>query len=401
MLNFDGVLKIKNEIIKLLLSPTARRLLDAAGGKTHSKDSTLNWMASNFVGAGIGQKIKGCESTEHPAIMLLVRVKVPTELAGKFELHHVLGQWQHLRATNSDEFWKALSAEDPGWAELRKDTLNEWAALDTNDNIDVIPTGMIGSQGGLAGPLNQLTIGSDVSMAGRATHGTVGAFVSAHKCRRPLLLSCGHVLDSHCGKFQLVSSRGAVVARIVDQSKLLPGHGPFPYAGQVDAVLAELLPDVDPNFELPGRMGRLSSPTPEHPHCRMRVTKAGKTVTEGKVICTHAAVMVDYPSQVSWLDHQIVVESKERHGAWFAQAGDSGSLVVTRVECGGGHSSEHEASFSHGGHRKYQLLSVGMVVAAGDPATLVTYNQTVPPQCTIVTPMRTILEWFDAELLIS
>jgi hypothetical protein len=77
-----------------------------------------------------------------------------------------------------------------------------------------------------------------------------------------------------------------------------------------------------------------------------------------------------------------------------AQAGDSGALVVTRVEC--------QSGFGHReGHVKYQLLPVGMVVAAGDPATVVLDQKDLPPQYTIVSPMKHILNGFDAELLIS
>jgi hypothetical protein len=303
MLNkVDDLIEIQDEVVRLLVSPTAREILDI--------DPTQQWLANNVVGVGIGSRTPDGLTTQQPVFVFLVTTWFPEKALGQLNLATFLGNWSKVRKENRDEHWKKLSTENEAWTELRAHNIDLWAEL-TEQNVSVIEAGTIGSLGGLAGPVNQLTIGADVAMAGRATHGTVCAFATTEECPKPLLLSCGHVLDSHCGKFRLVTSRGAVVAKISHQAPLLPGHHSSSKFAQQDAVLAELLSDVDPNFELPGHLGRLSSAEATEACHGMRVTKAGKTVTDGEVVCTHATVRVDYPSQVSWLRNQIVVKSRE------------------------------------------------------------------------------------------
>lgn len=338
------------------------------------------WAIQNFAGLGIC-----CDKKKDASpISVLVRVKLDSGSVGAFDVKPFLTK---IKALSSD--LKVKGGQD-------KQDLDVWDLIDTA-KLRVEELGAIASVGGLAGPVNQLTIGSDVAMAGRAIHGTVCGFARVEDCSGTFLLSAGHVLDSHNCTFSLVTSRGAVVARVARQTDLFPGpkYGPN---RQQDAVLARLLDGVDPNYELPGKMGLLSSGAPQTAYCNMQVTKTGKTVREGTVKFLKAAILVDYPSQRSWLDDQIIVRGNG--GEIFAQAGDSGALVVARVShC---HEHHHEPCEPdhhghHGHHGASQLLPVGMVIAAGDVVRL--DDKKLPVQYSVVSPMQDILCELKAELI--
>jgi hypothetical protein len=344
----------------------------------------VRWSTSDIIGVGVGVKTTEGKTSRRPVLTVLVRAKLSPELLRPFHISTFLKHWKELREKISAKHWKQRCPEREHWTQLREENIELWKELG-KDDIDVIETGTLTSVEGLAGPVNRLTIGADVAMAGRATHGTVCGFAKLDDCNQPFLLSCGHVLDSRGGKFHLVTSRGEVVAKICKQAVLLPGHGMPPYRAQQDAVL---LNNVEPSFELPDHRGRLSSHIPEQARCGMCVTKVGKSVTEGHIRYLNVDVLIDYPSQISWLRDQILVKSDEQEGRSFAQAGDSGALVITRVD-------------DKGHHGKSQLLPVGMVIAAGDPATLIPKGKTIPPQYTVVSPMKAVLEALEAELLVG
>lgn len=359
------LLKMKAGFLNLLLNPELHEDL-----KISPKDRAV---VANFVGAGIGCLPNGNKTK--PTLTALVRTKLSPKAVGSFNVKDLVESLQKLGA---DKLVKAGYKDVDLWTSLQ------------SDDVKVAEIGAVGSVGGLAGPVNQLVIGADVAMAGRATHGTVCGFAKSTEFGGTFLLSCGHVLDSRGGRFSLVTSRGAVVARVKKQLGLFPGPhtGPNPYYRQQDAVLAELIGDVSPNFELPGEKGRLSAGDPEPACCNMSVTKVGKSIEEGHVAFTNVAVVVDYPSQRSWLDNQIIVKSKAKR--LFAKPGDSGALVITRVE-----------NTRCPGHSRSQLLPVGMVVAAGDPATLIEDGTELPYQFAIVSPMADVLDDLKAELLVG
>ncbi len=358
------LLKMKAGFLNLLLNPEIHDDL-----KISLKDRAV---VANFVGVGIGCRLN--DNQTKPSLTALVQTKLTPKAVGSFNVKDLVESLQKLGA---DKLIKA------GY-----ENVDLWTSLQSGD-VKVAEIGPVRSMGGLAGPVNQLIIGADVAMAGRATHGTVCGFAQfrSHEPDDVFLLSCGHVLDSRGCRFSLVTSRGAVVARIEKQLDLFPGphRGPDPKYPQQDAVLAKLIGDVKPNFELPGEKGRLSSGHPQAACCNMSVTKVGKSVEEGQVVYTDVAVVVDYPSQRSWLDNQIIVESEP--GRLFARPGDSGALVITRVQnsCYPGPTS--------------QILPVGMVVAAGDPASLIKDGSELPSQFAIISPMKDILDALKVDLL--
>jgi hypothetical protein len=340
MSDFDRLLQIKNQIGARLFNPPQLRA---------KAERNLQWLAGNLVGLGVGAKIKDGHILDEPALTAFVRAKLPAKTLG--------------------DFLFATQVKDLGF-DLRK------------EETDVVEVGTLNSAGGPEGPVYQVTVGTDVSIAGREIHGTICAFVKRYDCDdRIFLLSSGHVLDGRGGLFRFVASRGAVVAEILcpktDQGTLLQGAG-MPGYPQLDGVIAHLVKGVEPNFRLPGNLGRLTrEPIPAR--LRMPVKKAGKTIREGDVVHTDVLVMIDYPTQSSFVDHQIIVFSRDKNV--FAQEGDSGSLVIHKVD---------DRSFA-----------VGMVIAAGSPARLGDDGNELRPCFTVVTPMTTLLEAFHARLEID
>jgi hypothetical protein len=340
MKDLNELLDIKNRITDELLNPDAEFVAKAQPRRS--------WLARNIVGVAVGAKtIKG-EIKSSPSLTILVRAKLDREELGDYLFSKRLAGL-------------GLSLEE--------------------DETDVVETGALSSFSGLAGPLNQLTIGADLSIAGQPAHGTLCAFVRVPDREGVFLLSAGHVLDSHKNSFSLVASRDAVVARIErteDQLDLLPGHGGSGRAQQ-DAAIARLLHGVQPNYRLPGSLPRLSSSQPRNADLWTDVTKAGKTVTSGTVIAVDATLYVEYPAQTSRIKHQALVSS--RHAPPFAEAGDSGALVVA--------SGPHD-----------QLFATGMVIAAGDPASLKPKGGHAT-RFAVVSPMERILGDLGAQLLVG
>ena len=309
-------------------------------------------LAHNFVGLGPGYRTRAGEPQGELCLVVYVRTKLDPDFLGRFDVH-------------------------PKDKSKRRSYLHEIGDIP----VDVVETGRIRSLAGprYDGPVSQLVIGADVTLADSATHGTACAFARVQGDEQPHLLSCGHVLDSCGGQFHLVVSREQVVARIDKQADLLPGFG-LGFPCQQDAVRARLLRGVQPNLELPGGLGRLSTADPIRPYPGMAVIKAGKTVEDGKVACSHATVLVDYASQSSILQDQILVEV---HSPTFARVGDSGALVVARL---------------NGPNDEGQLWPVGMIIAAGDPVTLLPKGTATPRRYAVVSPMREVLNSLGAEL---
>ena len=330
------LLQIKDEIGARLFNPPQLRA---------KAERNMQWLAGNLVGVGVGAKIKDGRIQDKPALTAFVRAKLPPKAVGDFLFTTQL---------------KGLGVDL------------------TENETDVVEVGTLNSMGGPEGPVNQLTVGADVSIAGREIHGTICAFVKRRDCEREIfLLSSGHVLDGRGGLFKFVASRGAVVAEIADpkdQGTLLQGFGSPDYP-QLDGVIARLVQGVAPNFRLPSHFGRLSrEPVPAT--VGMSVKKAGKTKREGDVYWPDVSVMIDYPTQTCIVEHQILVLSKDKN--FFAQEGDSGSLVIQKQD---------DRSFA-----------VGMVIAAGSPARLGGDSDELLPCFTVVTPMDTLLKAFNARL---
>ncbi len=337
MPTFDEILRVKNSLADRLFSQDAKPSAPPGPG----------WLKRNITGLGPGLRIKNGVVTGVLFLSFFVRVKVERDdLPERFDLR---------RSNYLKELWGDMPDDLP---------------------VDVVETGRIQSLGsseeGLLvtsrlRPVTPLAIGADLAMAGRATHGTLCAF-GWDKNRRPSLISCGHVLDSHGDMFHLVVSKDEVVAKIPAQSQ----------ATTQDAALAILQRDIAPDFDLPGGFGRLSSADPYDVKRETDVEKAGKSIADGKVVNFDAKISVDYPNQTVYLDHQLLVY--KRHGM-FAQPGDSGSLVITI--------------------RDKQTLPVGMVVAAGDVATLLPKHARLPPTFTVVSPLRAVLDSLSATLRIA
>lgn len=349
MPSISQILRIKSRVVNKLLQPDPDSI-DYA-------DPAAVWLSRNFVGVGPAYRIKEGEEQPEMCLAIYVRMKLAREYLGKYYLADFLRK------------------------EIEKLP------------IDVVETGPIRPMMAATAPLIpkcHISIGGDVSMAGRATHGTLCAFATSGS-GEPNLLSCAHVLDGHNGLFKLVVSRDEVVADISRQATLLPeyltrmpGYG-FCKSHQQDCVLARLRAEFAPNFDLPGDLGRLSSPMPVRPRPRMKVLKVGKTITSGKVVCPHLTVAVSYPTQTAILENQILVgppyEDYPTGNEPFAQPGDSGSLVITQVR-----------GCAH---------AVGMVVAAGDPASLLPRHQRLRPGYTIVSPLGDVLHALGASLLVN
>jgi hypothetical protein len=266
MPTLDEILHAKDRVSGRLLQPDSSEI-DAP--------ESLGTLSRNFVGVGAGYRVKGGQIQNEMCLVVFVRIKLRPEYLGPYNV-----------------------------ASYLKNEIGDFP-------VDVVETGSFRSLAASypAGPMSQLVSGADVTMAGRATHGTVCAF--ALRKGEICLLSCGHVLDSCVNQFKLVVSRQQVVATVVQQADLLPGYG-YGWPHQQDAVVAQLSAGVTPNFELPGALGQLSTDTPIPVHPGMAVIKAGKTVESGTVRYPHVKITVDYPSQTSILDNQILVTR-----SWF------------------------------------------------------------------------------------
>jgi hypothetical protein len=70
--------------------------------------------------------------------------------------------------------------------------------------------------------------------------------------------------------------------------------------------------------------------------------------------------------------------------------------VITTVENG-----QEFRDVAAGHNRQKKRVPVGIVVAAGDPSTLVSGPETEPPQYTIVSPLGKILDELNVKLLIA
>jgi hypothetical protein len=342
MADFDKYVDVKQKFANQLLEP---KILSGS-------DPKLHWLARNVIGVGVGLKMKKYELTEKPCLTLLVRSKLPKEALGPFELTQ--------RA-------KRLGMDLP------------------DEEMDVVEMEQTRCLGGFEGPVNVLGVGSDVAIAGRSTHGTVCGFVSYAGSKSLHLLTCSHVIASHGGAFSLVVSRDSVVGRISKEAPLLPGHGshsgPKRNHSQQDAATAELISGVEPNFDLPGLRSRLTDSTPASPQPGDHVIKTGRNVRHAMVLCTNLKIALNYPGQVSYLDHQMLVSGPVSENSPFAKPGDSGSMVVARA----------------GGKTR----AVGMVIGAGDPANLARQKGESPSMYAIVSPMERVLEALGAKLVVN
>lgn len=189
---------------------------------------------------------------------------------------------------------------------------------------DVIETGNIisamSAMGGCSGANPQVAAG------------TLGCLVRGRSTGNNFILSCCHVLanisNSNVGDpvFQPAAQDGGTV----EIGKLDTWLGLNPSGGNlVDCAIASI---DTPGAFLAGLQGIGSvNPTPSAATLKQQVMKSGRNppgVTNGVVTDISADVSVTYPesSQAFGFVQQIVVEGTG--GGYFAQRGDSGSLVI-------------------------------------------------------------------------
>ena len=366
-MNHDQLLQIRDDYVGHV-----RRVAEGKEEEEEKEDkeNALPW-AKNIVGTGIGLKIKENEiQPDSHCVVLFVRKKIAARYLGHYSL---------------DKF---LESKNKGLADHEKVS----AA-----NFDVVEVGSFKTTAGPRSwsrhPLGAIVnIGADLTTAFDADHETLCAFVQKNdNTEEVYFLSALHGVDGHQGLYKEVVSGGDVIGDIAPwgESNLLPGDcicepcPTDPAYNQLDAVVCQLrTPDFIPRFDLPG--GGYLAPLPGNPanYLHREVRKAGGTVSTGTIQCTDVCATVDFPSETACLPGQFVICSKLGDGLPFSLPGDSGSLIVT---CGDG--DEHTA--------------LGMLVAAGDPVSLLRGDGELPLNFSIATPIQTILDYFKLKLLVD
>jgi hypothetical protein len=330
------------------------------------KQAALAW-AKNIVGTGVGLKITGGKILlDTRCVVVFVRKKILGEFLGKYSLEEFLG---NKRCVADDQ---KVNRKDFDFVEVGSFRGASAAQPRSRRPLDTI-----------------INIGADLTTPFSADHATLCTFVRKKNVDpSPVyFLSALHGVDGHEGLYKEVVSGGDVIGDIHCAGEVFPGDCVWedcpthPDYRQLDVVVCKLrTEDFTPRFDLPG--GGHLSPQPGEIKCREEVLKAGGTVRTGIIHSTNICATVDFPSQTACLSGQFVICSDLANGLPFSLPGDSGSLIVT---------------YSDRNHRK----ALGMLVAAGDPVSLLGDEGELPLNFSIATPISPILKKFDLELLVK
>jgi hypothetical protein len=225
--------------------------------------------------------------------------------------------------------------------------------------FDFVTTGPFRPAAGpAAGAGAALTIGSPIRL-GAQPDGTLCVFVQVNGDVH--LVSCSHVLNGMLNAS--VKSHNQEVATL---SQIVPIQSASPAPNQVDCARAKLDAGVNPILDLPNGLGRLASASPVAAVKGNAVKRASRNGASGTIQDIAARVQMEAAGIEATFENQILIKGDQGP---FAQAGDSGSLVVD-VQSGG-------------------PKALGMAFAANDGNGLVT---TESGAWAAVCPMQAVLD---------